>query len=571
MSDNMNMNTMVGKVVAVLVALLLVVVLVYPVINTVGNGGSDTTTITSINEGAEWLKLGYAEGTDFEFEITDDGADVTVGEQTGSLGDMIYYADEGRVIFSRGTATYLMTTGNDSAVYTFSDSVRVTNANGTLTIYDGSSVIDTVSSPAWAYYPDSQGGYGFFTNGNLNLLENEPKVAVGSYAGVFAYNDVILTPNGIELGLVKEGDYADGEVVWEVPTEDSLPTDSQPNIAIWSSVPVMNSANPTNSTRIGDLYYRFSGSNASLVGYSSSINWSTFTTIPDTVTYGGTTYTVNAIGVNAFKDCTNLALTSLPSGLTSIKNYAFQGCTNLALTSLPSGVTSIGSGAFSGCTSLALTSLPNGLTTINDFAFQDCTSLALTSLPSGITYIYMSTFQNCPNLALTSLPSGITWIEGSAFQGCTNLALTSLPSGVKSIGSGAFSGCTSLALTSLPSGVTSINSYTFRGCTNLETMIIIGSPRISDDAFLDTNIKEVLNLGDTAITTTSYGLNADSVQDYVGALGYVAPTHIQEDSSDSSGNNADGVFMAVLKIVPIVLIICILSVLVMPMINGKAQ
>ena len=479
MSDNMNMNTMVGKVVAVLVALLLVVVLVYPVINTVGNGGSDTTTITSINEGAEWLKLGYAEGTDFEFEITDDGADVTVGEQTGSLGDMIYYADEGRVIFSRGTATYLMTTGNDSAVYTFSDSVRVTNANGTLTIYDGSSVIDTVSSPAWAYYPDSQGGYGFFTNGNLNLLENEPKVAVGSYAGVFAYNDVILTPNGIELGLVKEGDYADGEVVWEVPTEDSLPTDSQPNIAIWSSVPVMNSANPTNSTRIGDLYYRFSGSNASLVGYSSSINWSTFTTIPDTVTYGGTTYTVNAIGVNAFKDCTNLALTSLPSGLTSIKNYAFQGC--------------------------------------------------------------------------------------------TNLALTSLPSGVKSIGSGAFSGCTSLALTSLPSGVTSINSYTFRGCTNLETMIIIGSPRISDDAFLDTNIKEVLNLGDTAITTTSYGLNADSVQDYVGALGYVAPTHIQEDSSDSSGNNADGVFMAVLKIVPIVLIICILSVLVMPMINGKAQ
>ena len=100
-------------------------------------------------------------------------------------------------------------------------------------------------------------------------------------------------------------------------------------------------------------------------------------------------------------------------------------------------------------------------------------------------------------------------------------------------------------------------------------MIFLGSPTIGNNAFYNTGIKEVLNFGETEITTTSYGLNADSVQDYVGAVGYVAPTYIQEDSSDSSGNNADGVFMAVLKIVPIILIVCILSVLVMPMIQSK--
>ena len=616
MTNIINTNIMVGKVVAVLVALLLVVVLVYPVINTVGNGSDDTGT-TIGNEGAEWLKLGYAEGTDFEFVITDDGADVTVGEQTGSLGDMIYYTDENRVIFSKGTTMYLMTVGDNSNVYTFNDSVSVTNSNGTITVYDGSAVIDTASSPAWAYVPDENGYYGFFTNGNLNLLENEPKVAVGSYAGVFAYNETIVTPDDVDLGLVMTGDYATGDVTWEVGTEETSPTDSHPSMAVMSSgyaeIPVMG-ANPS-GTQVGDLYYTFSGYKATVVGHSSSIDWASFTSIPDKVTYGGKTYTITSIGSNAFKNCTNLALTSLPSGLTSIGNTAFNGCTNLALTSLPSGITSIGSYAFGGCTRLALTSLPSGLTSIKESAFGGCTNLTLTSLPDGVTSIGNSAFDGCTNLALTSLPDGVTSIGSNAFDGCTNLALTSLPDGVTSIGSYAFDGCTRLALTSLPSGLTSIESYAFKNCTNLaftslpdgvtsikesafggctnlsltslpsgvtsigsgafqgcsdiKSMIFLGSPTIENNAFFNTGIKEVLNLGETEITATAYGLNADSVQDYVGALGYVAPTHIQEGSSDSSGNNADGVFMAVLKIVPIVLIVCILSVLVMPMIQSK--
>ena len=35
------------------------------------------------------------------------------------------------------------------------------------------------------------------------------------------------------------------------------------------------------------------------------------------------------IGDYAFRDCSNLALTSLPEGLTSLGNYAFRGCTNI--------------------------------------------------------------------------------------------------------------------------------------------------------------------------------------------------------------------------------------------------
>lgn len=776
-------NIMVGKLVAVLVALLLVAVLVYPVINTVGNGGGGAGT-TIDNEGAEWLKLGYAEGTDFEFVITNDGADVTVGEQTGPLGDMIYYADENRVIFSKGTTMYLMTAGDNSNIYTFNDSVSVTNSNGTITIYDGSTVIDTASSPARAYYPDASGGYGFFTNGNLNLLENELKVAVGSYAGVFAYNENIVTPDDVDLGLDMTGDYATGDVTWAVSGDDESndeppvqPLASQSSMATMSgyaNAPLLGTANPPDGTLVGDLYYTFADYSATIVGYSSSIDWSQFTTISDSVTYEGQYYPVNAIGDYAFQNCTemgyiewenygrsiesigayafsgctNLQFDNLPqyaelgayafqncsslgtideiptydydgneinhnlsagvfSGctnlgfnnglpyrLTSIGDYAFQNCTNLS-NSLPDYVNSIGNYAFQNCTSLTTSSLPEDVTSIGNYAFQNCTNITISTIPSTVTSIGnhafdgctslativiegnptigADAFANCPNAVIvvaiddlyysfngnnatlrgcnpelsnytemaipdtvtyngvtytitevgerafysdpyirfTSLPSnlisvgnlgfynaevsgplpdtvttvgnrafmysfitslseGLTNVGEYAFSGCTRLSMAELPVGLTVISNGAFKDCSQISLTSIPSTVTGIGENAFSGCSGIKSMIFLGSPTIGYNAFKNTGIKEILNFGETEITTTSYGLNADSVQDYVGALGYVAPTHIQEGSSDS-GYDVDGVSMTVLKLVPIILMVCILLVLVMPMIQSRTE
>ena len=47
-------------------------------------------------------------------------------------------------------------------------------------------------------------------------------------------------------------------------------------------------------------------------------------------------------------------------------------CTSLALTSLPDGITSIGPRTFEDCASLALISLPDGLVSIGDRAFYGC-------------------------------------------------------------------------------------------------------------------------------------------------------------------------------------------------------
>ena len=157
-------------------------------------------------------------------------------------------------------------------------------------------------------------------------------------------------------------------------------------------------------------------------------------------------------------------------GYTFIRIAAFYSCKKLALTSLPSGITSIGDSAFNSCTNLALTSLPSGLTAIGNYAFSYCTKLALTSLPSGITSIGASTFNSCKNLALTSLPSGLTVIGNYAFNSCTNLALTSLPSSITSIGTSTFGNCTGLTSITFQGKPGSIDSSAFNGCTNLKTI-----------------------------------------------------------------------------------------------------
>lgn len=128
------------------------------------------------------------------------------------------------------------------------------------------------------------------------------------------------------------------------------------------------------------------------------------------------------IGDYAFRNCTNLALTSLPVGLTSISRGAFTTCTYIALTSLPDGLTSIGSSAFSRCTNLALTSLPGGLKSIDGYAFQSCTGLTTITFEGKPSSISSSAFYSCTKLTTINVP----WAEGvvaNAPWGATNATI----------------------------------------------------------------------------------------------------------------------------------------------------
>ena len=540
-----------------LAAMLIVgVVVIAAVLAPMLNDLTRETIVENYNDpdDASWIRMNYGtENIDTEYSVA--GDTLTIGDQSGAAQEMILYADE-KVCVMYSDGFTIVNGYSDPATVTKAETVHITNADGTLTISDGTDIIIQTSSPAWAYYPDKEGTYGYFSADVDGVkVKDDNQAMIGNFAGVYTYNNIVIGPDNLgDLGMSIDMDIQDGviqTITWakgvadaDSDSDDALTTTQ---ISGGSSVPNMGATygpDPSTGTRIGDLYYTFEGSNATCIGYASTINWTTFTSIPDTVVDNGTTYAVTSIGIYAFSSCTNLALTSLPSGLTSIGSSAFGGCTNLALTSLPSGVTSIGSSAFQdctrlaltslpsgltnldigvfrgctnlaltslpngvtsigtaafrGCTNLALTSLPDGLTSIGSQAFQSCTSLALTSLPDSITTISGQAFQDCTRLALTSLPSGLTTIGGNTFKGCTNLALTSLPDGLTSIGNSAFTGCTSLALTSLPSGVTSISSFAFENCTNLAlTSLPVGLTFVGDQAFSGCTNLVLTSLPDT--------------------------------------------------------------------------
>ena len=122
-------------------------------------------------------------------------------------------------------------------------------------------------------------------------------------------------------------------------------------------------------------------------------------------------------------DITNATL----HGYTIIRNNAFYNCSELALASLPSSLTSIGYNAFNNCTKLALASLPSSLTSIGNNAFSNCTNLALTRLPSSLTSIGNYAFSNCLGLDSLTFEGKPESISKSAFKECTNLTTINVP------------------------------------------------------------------------------------------------------------------------------------------------
>lgn len=208
----------------------------------------------------------------------------------------------------------------------------------------------------------------------------------------------------------------------------------------------------------GDLYYNIT---RSFVPYTvavtnqgewSSYNYSGLTTatIPEAVTYNGTTYSVTGIGDYAFYGCLSLTSITIPNSVTSIEGSAFYGCSSLTSIVIPHSVTSIGWGAFFNCSSLSTITIPESVTSIGDRAFYGCSSLTSVTIP----------YNGVPNSV--------------------------------SIGESAFSYCTSLTSITIPNSIISIGTYAFYGCSSLADVICksIAVPRLESDVFFGMPISE---------------------------------------------------------------------------------
>ena len=145
------------------------------------------------------------------------------------------------------------------------------------------------------------------------------------------------------------------------------------------------------------IYYNITGSNTVEVTYRTSDynSYSDAVYIPATVPYNGKTYTVTAIGQNAFKMSKSMFRVVMPNTIRSINAYAFHYCEGLTEVVIPNSVQTIGSNAFWLCLNLKNVVIPNSVQTIGSMAFRNCSELTSVEIGENVTSIGSTCFYYC--------------------------------------------------------------------------------------------------------------------------------------------------------------------------------
>ena len=328
---------------------------------------------------------------------------------------------------------------------------------------------------------------------------------------------------------------------------------------------------------VDGIYYNINGTEATVTfkGTSSTQYSNEYTgsvNIPATVTYGGTTYSVTAIGNESFYNCSGLTSITIPNSVTTIGNATFDNCSGLTNVAIPNSVTSIGENAFSNCCELASinvesgnpnydsrnycnaiietatnkliagcmnTAIPNSVTSIGNFAFEGCSGLTSITILNSITTIGYWAFKGCSRLTSISVDSGnpnydsrnncnaiIETATNKLIAGCMN---TAIPNSVTSIGNYAFYGCSRLTSITIPASVTSIGPWAFYGCSGLTSVTIPNTvTSISNSAFRDCSGLTSITIPNTVTSIGTYafygcsGLTSITIPNAVTSIGSYA-------------------------------------------------
>ncbi len=156
--------------------------------------------------------------------------------------------------------------------------------------------------------------------------------------------------------------------------------------------------------------------------------------------------TTVGIGQSAFRNCTNLANVTMPSGDSytgagySVMNNAFL---NTAITTIDlSKLITTGAGAFNECKNLQSVIMPTTEYTLASQTFWNCTALANIDL-SMATELGYYCFNSCTALTEVDL-SSVTTVGGQSFQNCSSLKSVYMGENISLIKYRAFSSCSSL-------------------------------------------------------------------------------------------------------------------------------
>jgi hypothetical protein len=223
---------------------------------------------------------------------------------------------------------------------------------------------------------------------------------------------------------------------------------------------------------VDGIYYNILNNNEVEVAgtgeeYSSSV------TIPSSVTYNDTTYSVTRIGEYAFRDHSRLTSINIPNSVTSIGYEAFYCCSGLTSINIPNSVTSIGDCAFQATP--WYDNQPDGLVYAGLVVYSykgtmpEGTSI---TLHEGTKGIGDCAFAGINGLKSVNMPNSVMSIGYEAFGFCSNLTNISIPNSVLSIGQAAFWDCSALTSIIIPNSVISIGNYAFANCSALKSISV---------------------------------------------------------------------------------------------------
>ena len=205
-------------------------------------------------------------------------------------------------------------------------------------------------------------------------------------------------------------------------------------------------------------------------GYSGYTKPSGHVTIPSTVTYNNTTYTVTAIGHYAFFSCEGITSVSIPNTVIIIGNASFNGCYQLSSISFPNSVRIIEAGAFPG----------GGISNIvmsDSIEYCGESNFVQTSWynqqPSGLVYlgpVLLGYKGSIPSNTTITVPEGTRAIAGKCFYQKANLVGINLPNTLRGIGPEAFRENPSIVSVTIPESLKYIGVRAFYSCGSLTTV-----------------------------------------------------------------------------------------------------
>ena len=120
------------------------------------------------------------------------------------------------------------------------------------------------------------------------------------------------------------------------------------------------------AVEIDGIYYNLNAETHKAEVTSNPNKYSGEVTVPASITYNATVYSVTAIGESAFFYCEDLHKVNIPSTVSVIGLSAFFECSSLEEITLPEGLTAIECSTFEGCSSLKKVIIPSTVTRIGN-------------------------------------------------------------------------------------------------------------------------------------------------------------------------------------------------------------